>query len=409
MTISAGVNLLWLRPGQVGGSQEYLVRQLAGLAAVRHEFVLTLYVLPDFADAHPELADHYELAVAPVGARRRPARIAIESTWLSAQARRRGHRFVHHGGGTIPAVGSRPAVLTVHDLQYLTYPQFVSSTKRAYLRAFVPRSVRQARVVCVPSEFVRGTIVQAFGVDPARIVVVANTARAGGAIRGGVDVSAGTGGATPAGATPAAARPPGLTPAMPTDLAELRLRYGVPERFVVYPAVTWPHKNHDVLLRALATAEATAARLGAVLLGGEGPGEAHVRARIAQLGLGERVVRPGRVPDVDRDGFYATAVALAFPSFYEGFGVPVLEAMAAGCAVVAADATALPEVVGDAGLLVDPHDVAGWSSALVRLVSEPAERAELVALGLARAATFTARRSAEALLSAYRLVPVVSR
>ena len=395
MTVPVGVNLLWLRPGEVGGSEEYLVRQLSGLAELRHEFVLTLYVLPTFAAAHPQLAADHELAVAPMSGRRRPIRVLTEATWLAAEARRRGQRFVHHGGGTMPAIGSVPGVLTVHDLQYLTYPQFVSGAKRAFLRAMVPRSVRRARVVCVPSDYVKRTIVDAFGIDPARIVVVPNAAGAG-----FVDAVA---------SVDRAATDPTDAAADRLSLAELRARYALPERFVVYPAVTWPHKNHEVLLRALARPQARAAGLGAVLLGGEGPSEAAVHSLVVELGLEDRVVRPGRVPDRDRDALYEHAVALAFPSRYEGFGVPVLEAMAAGCPVVASNATALPEVIADAGLLVAPDDVDGWCAALVRLAGDPAERARLATAGRLRAATFTPRRSAEALLTAYRLVPVVSR
>jgi len=144
--------------------------------------------------------------------------------------------------------------------------------------------------------------------------------------------------------------------------------------------------------------------LGAVLLGGVGRAEAEVVAEIGRLGLGDRVVRPGRVSDADRDGCYGAAVALAFPSRYEGFGAPVLEAMALGCPVLAADATALPEVVGDGGLLLPIGDVDAWAAALARVAGDPGERAALAAAGRARAAGFTAVQSARALVSAYRSV-----
>ena len=125
-------------------------------------------------------------------------------------------------------------------------------------------------------------------------------------------------------------------------------------------------------------------------------------AMVYETRLGDRVVRPGRIPDADRDGCYRAAVALAFPSRYEGFGAPVLEAMALGCPVVAADATALPEVVGDAGLLVTPGDVSAWRDALAGLADDGAEQARLAAAGIARARHFTATVTAQALLSAYR-------
>ncbi len=364
-----GVNLLWMRPGLVGGSEEYLVRQLVGLVELPDAPDLTVFGVPALRRAHPELAEAFELVDAPVSGARRPVRVVAESTWLAHQVRRRRLDVVHHGGGTVPAfTGGRPVVLTVHDLQVLRFPEFFSPVKRAYLRNRLPRAVRRSAVVCVPSEFVAGTVHEAYGVPLDRLVVVPHGLPA------------------PHGA--------------PTPTAELRRRYGLPERFVVYPAITHPHKDHVTLLRAVARTPG----LGVVLLGGAGRGEPQVVEEIARLHLGGRVVRPGRIPAADRDGCYHAAVALAFPSRYEGFGAPVLEAMAAGCPVLAADATALPEVVGDGGMLLPAGDVDAWADALRRLVDDAAVGRALTVAGLARAAHFTAAHSARALVSAYRAV-----
>ena len=366
-----GVNLLWLRPGIVGGSEEYLVRQLLGLAeiGVEGELDVTVFALPSFRAAHPDVAAAFDVVDAPVSGDSRPRRVLAEATWLAAEARRRRLALVHHGGGTVPArTGGAPAVLTVHDLQVLSFPEFFSPVKRAYLRAALPRSVRRAAALCVPSAFVAGTVREAFGVPRDRVTVV-----------------------------PHGLRPPAVAP---TPIAELRARYGLPERFVVYPAITHPHKDHVTLVRALARVDG----VGAVLLGGRGGADDEVSAAVEHLGLGDRVVRPGRVPDADRDGCYRAALALAFPSRYEGFGAPVLEAMALGCPVVAADATALPEVVGDAGLLVAPGDVRAWAEALTNVATDPALRDRLADAGRRRAAVMTAAHSAHALVSAYRSV-----
>src|SRR5262249_61464957 len=120
-------------------------------------------------------------------------------------------------------------------------------------------------------------------------------------------------------------------------------------------------------------------------------------------GGGPRAVRPGRGPAADRDGLYRLASVTAFPSLYEGFGAPVLEAMALGSPVGAAGSTALPEVVGAAGVLVDPLDQDAWSDALAHLLSDEAEQARFSRLGRSRARAFTAVGSARALLDAYRL------
>jgi alpha-1,3-rhamnosyl/mannosyltransferase len=155
-----------------------------------------------------------------------------------------------------------------------------------------------------------------------------------------------------------------------------------------------------VLLEALARTP----DLGLVLLGGQGRAEPDVAGAITRLGLADRVVRPGRVSDADRDGCYRAALATVFPSRYEGFGAPVLEAMDVGCPVLAADATALPEVVGDGGWLLPPTDVDAWAAALARVRDDGDERARLAAAGRSRAARYPGAVSARALLAAYRSV-----
>jgi alpha-1,3-rhamnosyl/mannosyltransferase len=181
------------------------------------------------------------------------------------------------------------------------------------------------------------------------------------------------------------------------DVEATLARLGVPRPYVLYPVITYPHKNHGVLLEALAHVEG----LHLVLSGGAAGAEEAVRARAAAPDLAGRVHRLGRVPRADLDALLSGAAGLAFPSRYEGFGVGVLEAMALGCPVLAARSTALPEVVGDAGLLVGPDDVGGWADGLTRLRDEPATRARLAAAGKARAASFDPRRTAEALAEAY--------
>jgi len=356
-----GVNLLWCVPGEVGGSEEYLARQLLGLHTVAPEIDTTLFVVPGFAAAHPEVAASHHLVVSSLDARRRSRRVLTEATWLPA--RLHGVDVVHHGGGTVPLRSPRPVLLTVHDVQYRTYPQYLTPGKRQYLRVTVPRSIRAATVVAVPSEYVRSTIVDGFGIHPTRVVVVPH----------GVDV------------------PDPLPP-----VEELRARYGIGDRrYVIYPSITHPHKRHRFLLDLLAGPWSDADFV-LVLLGGRGLAEDEVAAAIAGLELGPRVIRPGRVPAADRDGLIAGAEALVFPSEYEGFGAPVLEAMTVGTPVICSDRAALPEVAGDAALVL-PLEPDAWKGAL-----DEVDREAMVAAGRARAATFTTAASGAALAQAYR-------
>jgi alpha-1,3-rhamnosyl/mannosyltransferase len=368
MTLRVGVNLLWCDPGRVGGSEQYLVRQLDGLAGAvdADEVDLTMFAPQSFAAAHPELVVRRATEVPRLAGHRRPVRIAAEHSWLAWRTRRARFDVVHHGGGTTPSIGARPIVLTVHDLQYLTHPGFLSRTKLAYLQRIVPRSVDRAAVVTTPSEYVRGTVIDAFGVDPSDVVVV----------------------------------PHGFDPPTrdPVDEAELRRRFALGRGpVIVYPAITHPHKQHRFLLEVMAR-HWTAPDLRLVLLGGHGAAESEVRTAITELGLVDRVVRPGWVADADRDALVTIADALVFPSGYEGFGAPVLEAMALGTPVVCSDHPALREVVGEAGVVL-PLAHEAWAD-----VPDDVRRRHdaLATAGRARARSFTEAVSGAALLAAYR-------
>lgn len=370
--IDVAVNLLWCVPGEVGGSEQYLVRQLLGLAAQPTPFVATLYCLASFVEAHPELASLHSMVPATVSGASRPRRVLAEHTWL--RRRTRHADVVHHGGGTTPAVGRRPIVLTIHDLQYLTHPDYLTPTKRRYLERTIPKSVGRAAVVAVPTDYVRRTVVEAYGADADRVLVVPH----------GVEASLGSD-------APSA--------------AELRGRYGIGEgRMIVYPAITHPHKNHRFLLELMAR-HWTDPDLRLVLLGGGGSAEHDVAADIARLGLERRVIRPGRVPDAHRDGLIAAADALVFPSEYEGFGAPVVEAMSLGTPVVCSDQPALAEVVGAAGLVL-PLALDAWADAL-DVIADRTD--ELRGAGRERARAFTTERSGAALGNAYDLAMRIGR
>jgi alpha-1,3-rhamnosyl/mannosyltransferase len=356
---AVAVNLLWCVPGDVGGSEEYLVRQLLGLAEAAPEFRSTLYVVGGFTDAHPELARLCPTVVAPFDGASRPRRIAGETTWFRRKASAADLR--HHGGGTAPLAATQPYVLTIHDLQFRSYPEYFSRAKRMYLATTIGRSVRRARMVAVPSDYVRTSVIEAYGVAPAKVGVV----------------------------------PHGFEPDLLTDVtdeAELRQRYTLGDGPVfVYPAVTHPHKNHGFLIDLLASTWRNP-DLRLVLTGGSGPSEEAVRAA-----TDPRIRRLGRVPAADRNGLLKMAEAMVFPSQYEGFGAPLIEAMALGCPVVASDSTCIPAVLGGAGL-VRPLVRGAWADALDHVAHN---RPTMIAAGLERAASFTARASGAALAAVY--------
>jgi alpha-1,3-rhamnosyl/mannosyltransferase len=369
---AVGVNLLWLVPGAVGGSEESTVRTLVAIAdRGQDDLRIVLFAVRDLPRAHPELADMFPVVRLPSSGRRKLLRVAAEHTWLRAELRRRRIDVVHHAGGTMPTGSAPPAVVTVHDLQPLELPENFPAARVRYLRWALPRVVARARVVMTPSEFVRARMIELLDADPGRVVVV------------------------PHGVDPPAPGPP---------IEEVRRRYDLAGPYFLFPAIAYPHKNHALLLRAFATVASAHPAGGLVLTGGGGPADAAVAAEIARSGLGGRVRRLGRVPAADLAALTGEATALVFPSRYEGFGLPVVEAMAHGCPVVAAATTALPEVVGRGGQLLDPDDEAAWAAAMTELLTDPAARAAWSTAARERAGHFSWSTTAAGVLDLYRRV-----
>jgi len=366
MTARVAVNMLWCVPGRVGGSEQYLVRQLAGLCeASAGEFDVHVFAPRGFVDAHSQLAQSVVVHESKSVEHVRPLRVLREATWLASSAR--GAALVHHGGGTVPPRSPQPTLLTIHDLQYLAYPQYFSRTKLRYLAARLPVSARRARHIVVPSEYVRRTVIDHLAVADEKVSVV----------RHGVEASLG---------------------GRRTSEAELRSRFGLTAaRILAYPAITHPHKNHEFLCDLLA-GPLRDADVQVVCAGGEGRAHDALRRRIAETNLHDRMKLVGRLNDADRDGLLALSAALVFPSSYEGFGAPVIEAMALGTPVIASDRTALPEVVGDAGQVVT-LDVEAWAAAIEHAVRN---RDEWARRGASRAGQFRSVDSGRDLAVAYR-------
>lgn len=377
------VNLTWLVPGVVGGSEESTTDAMRALLEHRSDIEPTLAVQPGFAEAHPDLAAGCRCEVMERGNANKVARVVAEQTWLPALTRRLRPDVTHHGGGVLPLVHPGPTVLTVHDLQPLDMPSNFTAAKRLYMRAMLGRSIRSADVVCVPSEFTAGRLVERLGVPLERIVVVPwSVVRleevAGVDHRGGRDdESEGSGGSGPP--------------------------------VFVYPAITYPHKNHLMLLDAFARVLADLPDAELVLPGGEGPEETEVTRRIASGDLRGSVRRPGRLSTAEMDHLYRRATAVVVPSTYEGFGLPALEAMERGVPLLVADAGSLPEVVGAGGAPgtvvppIDPGDPDAWAVAMLTVAGLTEEHRRGVVDHQRRVASqFSPRLTADTLALAYR-------
>jgi glycosyltransferase involved in cell wall biosynthesis len=331
-----GIALLTLVPGELGGSETYVRGLLQGLGRVgEHEYkVLLPPAAPSSAEGLPsEVATEYRLArtvpqrlVAMGAAAARPAPL---------RARLRETDVVHYPLTLrIPAV-REPTVVSLLDLQHLDMPHLFSRGERAFRRVAWHRSVRNADRVITISGFVRDRAVALLGLDARRIRV----------IHLGIDHTAFS----------------------PDDTER--------EPFLLYPARRWPHKNHARLFEAFARIRRERPDLRLVLTGG---------GLDASLPVG--VESLGQVAYTELPSLMRRASALVFPSLYEGFGQPPLEAMACGCPVACSNAASLPEVVGDAARLFDPRDPAAIATAVLEVLDAPDEWARR---GLARAQTFS--------------------
>ncbi len=304
---------------------------------------------------------------------RPPARIVWEQTAFPLLARRAD--LLHGLVNVLPLAARVPGVVTVHDLAFVRAPETMPRVRRTYLTALCRASVaRAARVVAV-SRQTADDLLRFFGVPAARVAVVPN----------GVDARFG--------------------PASAEESTAFRRARGLPDRFLLYLGTLEPRKNLERLLTAYARwrADAPASQRDVKLLlaGGKGWYYTQIFAQVRALGLESAVLFPGFLPAAELPAWYAAALAFVYPSRFEGFGLPVLEAMACGTPVLTSTTPSLLEVAADAALTVPPDDEAALADALRLLVEQDALRAELSRRGRARAARYSWRRTAQETLAVY--------
>ena len=358
-----GYSLLTLFPGRVGGSETNVRGLLGEFADGNGPERVTVFANRFVAAAYGEYA-RGPVSLHHVRSYRAGNSIPTRALAMSAAralpwlaARDVPPVDLVHYPVTVPIPRTdRPTVVTVHDLQHHDLPQFFSGAERAYRRWAYDGAARSATMVVTTSEYTRQRVVELLSIPPERVEAIPH----------GLDTSR-------------------FTPVGDGDealLAQLEL----PERFVVYPANLWPHKNHERLVDALAVQRERGVDL--VLTGQPWNRLERLMERAARLGVAGRVrhlgfIEPGTMPAI-----YRAARAMIFPSLYEGFGAPPLEAMACGCPVAASPNGSLREVCGDAVLELDPESVESIADALDRIVADGDLRQRLRAAGTARAARF---------------------
>jgi glycosyltransferase involved in cell wall biosynthesis len=369
--VRVGLNLIFLVPGETGGMEVVARELIPALVAAAPGVRFTAFINREAAAAGDgPWGELLPAVTVPVSARKRAQWVLGEQLHLPRLAAREGVELVHSLASTAPAWGRFRRVVTVHDLIYARFPEAHTGLRDLGMRALVPLAVRRSRRVMADSQSTRDDLVELLGTPAEKIDVVPLGL---GTVRRGV----------------------------PPPAARIRERFALGERPVVLSlSAKRPHKNLTALIGALARIPA-ARRPVLVLPGYATRHERELRERAATLGVAADVRFESWVPGEELEGLWALSEAFVFPSLYEGFGLPVLEAMARGVPVACADASSLPEVAGDAALLFDPHDEEQIASAMQRLLGEPALRERLRALGEQRAREFTWERTARLTLASY--------
>ncbi len=282
-----------------------------------------------------------------------------------------GPAIYHSPYYLFPYLTGMPAVLTIYDVTPLLYPQSVSLKARTFFRVIVTVALRAASEILTVSEATRCDLTRYFSVDPARIRV-----------------------------TPLAAEAR-FRPQPAGEIDRIRAKYDLPARYVLYFGINKPHKNLPALIDAFS--QLAAQHTPPLIIGGAWDRRyPQARNRAAQLRLGESVRFLGPVDEADLPALYSAATIFVFPSLYEGFGLPVLEAMSCGTPVACANTASLPEIVGQAALLFDPCSVAEIKEAMAKLLEDDPLRADLSARGPEQAKQFSWHQTAASTLRCYR-------
>jgi len=386
-----GVNTLPLFPGQIGGMETYTVNLLTHLTAFDRQHTYYLFVTRYNRDLFNAQFQRSNVVTVPTlslqglrYAERGPAKVAGSvgqrlprlSRWL-VNATASAHMLANIRRHKIdlwfcplinlaPRHVRLPSVVCIPDLQPELYPEFFRKDLSDWYRKRLPASCREATKIITLSEFSRSTMVERYGISPEKIHAI-----------------------------PLAVGDEFLFSKDEVALEAVRSKYNLPTQYAFYPANTWPHKNHTTLLKALHLLRTKYGKRLSCVFTGIARGGHHAFLKTAEeLDLTEQVKLLGHVERGDMPLLYRGASFLIFPSLFEGFGLPLLEAMAADCPVVCSNAASIPEVVGDAALLCDPHDPEAIADAIHQVLSDGGLRRALVQAGRERCRQFSWDRTA---------------
>lgn len=370
------INLLFASGGDFGGAR--YIRNLArGLAKIDFENKYTLYVSARDVPTYSELGPNFTL-VPTVSYR--PLRILWEQTALPFDLKRR-HIDVYHGAAFVtPLIKTCRQVLTINDMTYYLVPGKHTSTKVRYFRALMPGSVARSERVIALSESVKADIIRILGTPPHKIEVIY------------------------------LGKGEKFRPIPEQDILDrIRKKYGLNRKTILFVGLIEPGKNLPTLIRAYATLKGLHQEYDLVLAGKMGSGYPDALQCATDCGVRDHVLFPGFIPDDELPELYNLAEVYVHTTLYEGFGLPVLEAMSCGTPVITSNRSSLPEIAGGAALLVDPGNVEEMAAAMHRVLTDAGLRKQMSQKGLEQSKLFTWEKTAQATLKIYQTLGTPDR
>jgi len=359
-----GINALYLLPGKVGGSETYIRNLVKWLPLAEGRNSYAVFINNESSGVFKE-SSRVEVVDCGINAGNRPKRILWEQTRLPIEAKRRKLDVLLSAGMTAPFVSSVPSFVVIYDLQHVNQPENFGKIYLFFLKAIIYMSARRSKGVITLSEKSKRDIVSVYGIR-AEDVGVARLACDTDSFRKHTKA----------------------------EIASVRAKYRLPERYILYSASSLPHKNYQRLLEAFKIVKGRDAGIKLVLTGARDYGQEAVINRIDALGLKDDVVFLGWLPFEDMPMIYSAAELYVFPSLHEGFGIPVLEAFASGVPVVCSRIEPVTEVAGDAAFYIDPLSVEDIAGGMLTVLNDKALRERLTSKGLTRAREFSWKKTA---------------
>ena len=364
------LNLLYLIPGVVGGTETYARSLIHALAREDSDNEYAVFLSREAADLDVTPAPNFRRIVCPIVAMKRAARYSWEQAVLPLQLLRENPALIHSLGYVIPLAARGPQVVTVHDVNYLGHKGRRTAVGRRAFQFFVERTVKRADKVITISEFSRSEIIRHMKAPEEKVVVVH-----------------------------AAGREASDAPAFTAEGSEMLRSIARP--YIVAFSSLSAHKNISRLIAAFTKIAASVPH--SLVLIGHLPEKSTERSEIEAAG-DDRIHFTGYLPDAEVEHLMRNASLFAFPSLYEGFGLPILEAQNAGVPVVCSSAGALPEVAGKGALVFDPHSVDDMANSMQRCLVDVDLRVSLVKSGYENARQFSWSRAARETLGVYKSV-----